>query len=90
MLVLESAIRPESAARVIAEILGFGSSNDAYHLTAPRPDGGEAARAINTALADGEVAPERIGYVNAHGSSTQLNKPAEARAIRSPSAAPHR
>ena len=83
ILVLEdlSAARARGA-RVIAEILGFGSSNDAYHMTAPRPDGRDAARAITTALADGEVAPERIGYVNAHGSSTQLNEPAEARAIR--------
>ena len=69
-------------ARIVAEIVGFGASNDAYHMTAPRPDGRDAARAIVAALADGDVAPERIGYVNAHGSSTPLNEPAEARAIR--------
>ena len=69
-------------ARIVAEIMGFGASNDAYHMTAPRPDGRDAARAIGAALADGNVAPERIGYVNAHGSSTPLNEPAEARAIR--------
>ncbi len=69
-------------ARVIAELLGFGSSNDAYHMTAPRPDGRDAARAIRAALDDGDVSPERIGYINAHASSTQLNEPAEARAIR--------
>jgi 3-oxoacyl-[acyl-carrier-protein] synthase II len=69
-------------ARIVAEVLGFGASNDAYHMTAPRPDGRDAARAIRAALADGGVAPERIGYVNAHGSSTPLNEPAEARAIR--------
>ena len=69
-------------ARVIAEIVGFGASNDAYHMTAPRPDGSQAARAITAALADAGIAKERIGYVNAHGSSTPLNEPAEARAIR--------
>jgi len=69
-------------ARVIAEVVGFGATNDAYHMTAPRPDGREAARAIREALADARIAPERIGYLNAHGSSTPLNEPAEARAIR--------
>jgi len=69
-------------APVLAEVLGFGSSNDAYHMTAPRPDGRDAARAIVAALADGGVERERIGYVNAHGSSTTLNEIAEARAIR--------
>jgi 3-oxoacyl-[acyl-carrier-protein] synthase II len=68
-------------ATILAEVLGFGSSNDAYHMTAPRPDGRDAARAIVTALADGNVADERIGYVNAHASSTPLNEVAEARAI---------
>ena len=70
-------------ARIIAEVVGFGASNDAYHMTAPRPDGREAGRAITAALADSRIAPERIGYLNAHGSSTPLNEPAEARAIRS-------
>ena len=69
-------------ARIVAEVVGFGASNDAYHMTAPRPDGREAARAITMALADAGMALERIGYVNAHGSSTPLNEPAEARAIR--------
>lgn len=68
-------------ARVIAEIVGFGASNDAFHMTAPRPDGSQAARAILGALDDAGLAPERVGYVNAHGSSTPLNEPAEARAI---------
>lgn len=69
-------------ATIVAEMLGFGSSNDAYHMTVPRPDGREAARAIRVALSDAGIGPERIGYVNAHGSSTPLNEPAEARAIR--------
>jgi 3-oxoacyl-[acyl-carrier-protein] synthase II len=69
-------------ARVIAEVVGFGASNDAYHMTAPRPDGSQAARAITAALEDAGTPKERIGYVNAHGSSTPLNELAEARAIR--------
>ena len=69
-------------ARIIAEMVGFGATNDAYHMTAPRPDGRDAGRAITLALADAGVGPERIGYVNAHASSTPLNEPAEARAIR--------
>ena len=68
-------------ARIIAEVVGFGASNDAYHMTAPRPDGRDAGRAISAALADAGIAPERIGYLNAHASSTPLNEPAEARAI---------
>ena len=74
--------RAAAARAPIAEVVGFGASNDAYHMTAPRPDGRDAARAIRAALADAGIAPERIGYVNAHGSSTPLNEPAEARAIR--------
>ncbi len=66
----------------IAEVLGFGASNDAYHMTAPRPDGRDAGRAIRDALGDAGLTPDRVGYVNAHGSSTPLNEPAEARAIR--------
>ena len=69
-------------APVIAELLGFGSSNDAYHMTAPRPDGRDAARAIEIALEDARIGKEKVGYLNAHGSSTPLNEPAEARAIR--------
>lgn len=76
----DAALRRGAA--IVAEVIGFGASNDAYHMTAPRPDGREAARAIRAALRDGAVDPERIGYINAHGSSTPLNEPAEARAIR--------
>jgi 3-oxoacyl-[acyl-carrier-protein] synthase II len=68
-------------ARILAEVVGFGASADAYHITAPLPDGEAAAAAVSTALADGSVEAGEIGYVNAHASSTQLNELAEARAL---------
>jgi 3-oxoacyl-[acyl-carrier-protein] synthase II len=68
-------------ANILAEVAGFGASTDAYHLTAPLPSGEAAAAAVTTALADAGLAAEEIGYVNAHASSTQLNEPAEARAL---------
>src|SRR5207249_9474809 len=60
-------------ARIYAEVVGHAYTNDAYHMTAPRPDGRQAARAIRLALADGDVTPDDVGYINAHGSSTPLN-----------------
>ncbi len=64
------------------EVLGFGMTNDRHHMTAPRPDGAKAARAMRLALADARLQPHEIDYVNAHGSSTPLNDPTETRAIR--------
>lgn len=69
-------------ARRYAEILGYGLTNDAHHMTAPRPDGAQAVRAMQQALAEAELAPATIGYLNAHGSSTPLNDPTESQAIR--------
>jgi len=69
-------------ARVYAELCGFGLTNDAFHMTAPRPDGAQAARAMRMALAEAHVAPEAIGYINAHGSSTPLNDSTETGAIK--------
>jgi 3-oxoacyl-[acyl-carrier-protein] synthase II len=68
--------------RIYAEVCGFGVTNDAHHMTAPRPDGAQAARAIRIALNDAHVAPSEIEYVNAHGSSTPLNDPTETLAIK--------
>ncbi len=68
-------------APIFGELLGYGATNDAYHMTAPRPDGSEAARAIRLALADAALEPEAVSYVNAHASSTPLNELAEARAL---------
>jgi 3-oxoacyl-[acyl-carrier-protein] synthase II len=69
-------------ARIYAEVCGYGSTNDAYHPTAPRPDGVEAARSMRRALTDGGVDPAEVDYVNAHGSSTPLGDRAEAVALR--------
>jgi 3-oxoacyl-[acyl-carrier-protein] synthase II len=63
-------------------LLGYATTNDAHHMTAPRPDGAEAARAMREAIADAGLRPEQIDYVNAHASSTVLNDPVECRAIR--------
>jgi nodulation protein E len=68
-------------ARVHAEIVGFGMSADACHITQPSSDG--AARAMRAALRDAKLAPEQVGYVNAHGTATPANDPAEIAAIRS-------
>lgn len=69
-------------AHIYAEVLGYGHTNDGYHMTAPRPDASQSTRAIELALADAGVAPEEIDYVNAHASSTPLNDATEVRAIR--------
>jgi 3-oxoacyl-[acyl-carrier-protein] synthase II len=83
VLVLEERSRALArGARIYAEILGFGSSNDAHHMTAPRPDGSMAAYAMERALADAHVNPGEIGYINAHGSSTPLNDVTETIAIK--------
>ncbi len=69
-------------APIYAELVGYAFTSDAYHMTAPRPDGRQAARAIRLALADGAVAPTEVGYVNAHGSSTPLNDTTETTALK--------
>lgn len=69
-------------AHVYAELLGYAQTNDAYHMTAPRPDGHDAARAIALALDDASTGPEKIGYVNAHATGTPLGDRAEACALR--------
>jgi 3-oxoacyl-[acyl-carrier-protein] synthase II len=83
VLVLEERSRALArGAKVYAEVVGYGFTNDAYHMTAPRPDGRQAARAIRIALAHAAVAPTEVGYVNAHGSSTPLNDTMETTALK--------
>ena len=83
VLVLEEWDRAVArGARIYCEIVGYGTSNDGHHMTAPLPDGSQAARSIRRALEDGDVSPGDIDYVNAHGSSTPLNDPTETLAIK--------
>ena len=82
-LILEEYDRAVArGAHIYAEIAGFGTTNDAHHMTAPRPDGAQATRAMRMALDDAHVTPGEIGYINAHASSTPLNDPTETLAIR--------
>ena len=69
-------------AKIYAEFLGYGATDDGYHITAPLPDGSGAARTMELALADGQIEKTRVDYINAHGTGTQLNDVAESLAIR--------
>lgn len=83
VLVLEEYDRAVSrGAKIYAEVAGFGFTNDAYHMTAPRPDGSQAARSMRLALQDAHITPGEVGYINAHGSSTPLNDPTETKALK--------
>ncbi|MQG88351.1 MAG: beta-ketoacyl-ACP synthase II, partial [SAR202 cluster bacterium] len=74
VVVLESALHAEKrGANVLAELVGYGASSDAHHVTQPHPDGEGAARAMNWAIQDAGLEPENVDYVNAHGTSTPLN-----------------
>jgi 3-oxoacyl-[acyl-carrier-protein] synthase II len=83
VLILEEYERAESrGAKIYAEVAGYGTTNDAYHMTAPRPDGSQAARSMQLALDDANVSADEIGYINTHGSSTPLNDTTETMAIK--------
>ena len=69
-------------AKIYAEVVGYGATCDAYHMTAPRPDGSGGAKAMAQALADGAVPAEAVGYINAHGTSTHLNDAIETAAVK--------
>jgi 3-oxoacyl-[acyl-carrier-protein] synthase II len=83
MLVLEEFHHARArGASMLAEVLGYGMTNDAFHMTAPHPQGAPAAQAMRLALDDAGVAPEAISYINAHGSATPLNDRIETNAIK--------
>ena len=69
-------------AKIIAEVVGYGATCDAYHITAPAPNGEGGARAMAQALADGGISPEQVDYINAHGTSTHLNDAGETAAVK--------
>ncbi len=83
MLVFEELEHAKArGATIYAEVKGFGMTADAYHITAPTPEGHGPSRAMKNALDDGRVDAERVNYINAHGTSTSLNDAAETKAIR--------
>jgi len=69
-------------AKIYAELLGYGATDDGYHITAPLPDGGGAAKAMKLALDEAGIAPDKVDYINAHGTGTELNDIAESAAIK--------
>ncbi|WP_057735735.1 beta-ketoacyl-ACP synthase II [Liquorilactobacillus uvarum] len=81
-LVLESLEHAkERGARILGEVVGYGSTCDAFHMTSPDPTGEGAARAMQQAISEAGVTPEDIGYINAHGTATHANDSGEAKAI---------
>ncbi len=69
-------------ANILAEVIGYGATDDAFHISAPVPDGNGAKRAIRRALQKAQIKPEQVDYINAHGTSTVLNDAAETAAIK--------
>ncbi len=83
ILVLESLSHARKrGARIVAEICGYGSTSDAYHITSPDPEGAGAAAAMRLAMEEAGIRPDQVGYINAHGTSTPLNDKYETLSIR--------
>lgn len=83
ILVLEELEHAKArGAKIYGEIIGFGSTGDAYHITSPAPDHEGAQRAMKEALADANILPEQVDYINAHGTSTEYNDKYETIAIK--------
>ncbi len=72
----------ERGAKIYAELTGYGHTSDAFHVTAPNPDGADAAEAMRRAMREARIAPSDLGYINAHGTGTQLNDKSETLAIK--------
>jgi 3-oxoacyl-[acyl-carrier-protein] synthase II len=84
ILVLESLEHAEArGAEILGEIVGYGSTCDAYHITAPAPGGEGAAKAMEMALKEADIDPEKIDYINAHGTGTPMNDLCETQAVKS-------
>lgn len=84
VIVLEELEHAKSrGAKIYAEVIGYGATSDAYHITSPSPDGAGGARAMQRAIDDAGLQPEDIDYINAHGTSTHLNDSTETIAIKS-------
>jgi 3-oxoacyl-[acyl-carrier-protein] synthase II len=83
IMVLETLEHAQArGAKILAEYAGYGSSNDAYHMTAPAPDGGGAILSMKNALADADISTNDVSYINAHGTSTELNDKTESLAVK--------
>ncbi len=82
MLLEDLEFALERGASILGEIVGYGLTGDAYHMTAPSPDGDGAIRCLQMALNDAGLAPQEVQYINAHGTSTDLNDVAETKAIK--------
>jgi 3-oxoacyl-[acyl-carrier-protein] synthase II len=83
VLIIESLEHAQArGANILAEIVGYGCTCDAYHMTSPSPDGEGAVRAMSLALKDGGITPEMVNYINAHGTSTSANDSTETKAIK--------
>jgi 3-oxoacyl-[acyl-carrier-protein] synthase II len=83
ILILEEYTRAATrGARIYGELIGYGATADAHHITDPCPDGDGMARAMETALRDARISPEEIHYVNTHGTSTMPGDPAETKALK--------
>jgi 3-oxoacyl-(acyl-carrier-protein) synthase len=82
-LVLESQEHAQKrGARMYAELAGYGTTGDAYHLVAPDPEGQGASSAMQLALENAQISPQEVDYINAHGTGTELNDPIETKAIK--------